>query len=110
MAISIACCVPSLKALGDLPIKNVNDAMVYIRDVAYVRDGYPPQTNIVHVDGARSVILSVLKNGRGADQSYDPVVLGQPAIDPHHCHLHSTRRAGVHCRAGSRGSFGALLT
>ena len=52
-----------LKALGDLPIKNVNDAMVYIRDVAHVRDGYPPQTNIVHVDGARSVILSVLKNG-----------------------------------------------
>jgi multidrug efflux pump subunit AcrB len=52
-----------LKALGDLPIKSVNDAMVYIRDVAHVRDGNPPQTNIVHVDGTRSVILSVLKNG-----------------------------------------------
>ena len=37
--------------LGDLPIKNVNGAMVYIRDVAQVHDGNPPQTNIVHVDG-----------------------------------------------------------
>jgi len=52
-----------IRALGDLPIKSVNDAMVYIRDVAHVRDGNPPQTNIVHVNGSRSVLLSVLKNG-----------------------------------------------
>jgi len=39
--------------LGDLPIKVVNGATVYIRDVAHVRDGNAPQTNIVHVDGAR---------------------------------------------------------
>jgi len=52
-----------LRALGDLPIKSVNDAMVYIRDVAHVRDGTPPQTNIVHVNQSRSVLLSVLKNG-----------------------------------------------
>jgi multidrug efflux pump subunit AcrB len=50
-------------ALGDLPIKVVNGATVYIRDVAQVRDGNPPQTNIVHVEGSRSVLLSVLKNG-----------------------------------------------
>ena len=37
--------------------------MVYMRDVAQVRDGNPPQTNIVHVDGSRSVLLPVLKNG-----------------------------------------------
>jgi len=49
--------------LGDLPIKAVNGATVYIRDVAHVRDGSAPQTNIVHVDGARSVLMSVLKNG-----------------------------------------------
>jgi CzcA family heavy metal efflux pump len=49
--------------LGDLPIKVVNGATVYIRDVAQVRDGSAPQTNIVHVDGARSVLMSVLKNG-----------------------------------------------
>jgi len=49
--------------LGDLPIKSVNGAMVYIRDVAHVRDGNPPQTNIVHVDGNRSVLMQILKNG-----------------------------------------------
>lgn len=52
-----------LDALGDLPIKAVNGGMVYIRDVAHVRDGNPPQQNIVHVNGSRSVLLSVLKNG-----------------------------------------------
>lgn len=49
--------------LGNLPIKTVNGAMVYIRDVADVHDGNSPQTNIVHVDGNRSVLMSVLKNG-----------------------------------------------
>jgi multidrug efflux pump subunit AcrB len=52
-----------LAALDNLPIKTVNGAMVYIRDVGHVRDGNPPQTNIVHVDGNRSVLLQVLKNG-----------------------------------------------
>jgi multidrug efflux pump subunit AcrB len=52
-----------LDELGDLPIKTVDGAMVYVRDVAQVRDGNPPQTNIVHVDGNRSVLLQVLKNG-----------------------------------------------
>ena len=37
--------------------------MVYVHDVAHVRDGNPPQTNIVHVDGNRSVLMLVLKNG-----------------------------------------------
>ena len=49
--------------LGNLPVKVVNGATVYIRDVAHVRDGNPPQTNIVHVDGGRSVLMSILKNG-----------------------------------------------
>lgn len=49
--------------LGNLPIKSVNGAMVYIRDVANVHDGNSPQTSIVHVDGNRSVLMSVLKNG-----------------------------------------------
>ena len=52
-----------IKALGDLPIKAVNGAMVYLHDVAQVRDGNPPQQNIVHVDGNRSVLMFVLKNG-----------------------------------------------
>ncbi|HLG84799.1 MAG TPA: efflux RND transporter permease subunit [Bradyrhizobium sp.] len=52
-----------MQELGDLPIKTVNGAMVYVRDVASVRDGNPPQTNIVHVNGNRSVLMMVLKAG-----------------------------------------------
>jgi multidrug efflux pump subunit AcrB len=52
-----------MQELGDLPIKTVNGAMVYVRDVAHVRDGNPPQTNIVHVNGNRSVLMMVLKAG-----------------------------------------------
>ncbi len=49
--------------LGNLPIKVVNGAMIYVHDVASVRDGNPPQTNIVHVNGNRSVLMMVLKAG-----------------------------------------------
>jgi multidrug efflux pump subunit AcrB len=52
-----------IEELGDLPIRTVNGATIYIRDVAHVHDGNSPQTNIVHVDGHRSVLMSVLKNG-----------------------------------------------
>ena len=52
-----------INQLGDLPIKVVNGTMVYVRDVASVRDGNAVQTNIVHVDGGRSVLMSVFKNG-----------------------------------------------
>jgi len=52
-----------LEELGNLPVKVVDGATVYIRDVGNVRDGNPPQTNIVHVDGGRSVLMTVLKAG-----------------------------------------------
>lgn len=61
--ISLNNAAATIKDLGDLPIKSVNGAMVYIRDVAHVHDGNAPQTNIVHVNGNRSVLMSVLKNG-----------------------------------------------
>jgi len=53
----------SVEALNDLPIKAVNGAEIYMRDVAHVRDGSAPQTNVVHVDGSRSVVMTILKNG-----------------------------------------------
>ena len=53
----------AIKDIGNLPIKVVNGSTIYIRDVANVHDGNSPQTNIVHVDGGRSVLMSVLKNG-----------------------------------------------
>jgi len=49
--------------LNDLPIKTVNGAMIYIRDVAHVRDGNPPQTNIVRVDGHRALLMAIMKTG-----------------------------------------------
>jgi multidrug efflux pump subunit AcrB len=52
-----------IQGLNDLPVRSFNGAMVYIRDVAHVRDGFPPQTNIVRVDGQRASLLSVIKTG-----------------------------------------------
>jgi multidrug efflux pump subunit AcrB len=49
--------------LEDLPIKRVNGTVVYMRDVAHVRDGAPPQTNVVHVDGTHAVLMTILKAG-----------------------------------------------
>ena len=52
-----------LAALNDLPVKYVNGAVVYVRDVAHVRDGFAVQTNLVRRDGRRSVLLTVIKKG-----------------------------------------------
>ncbi len=53
----------TIQGLNDFPIRQVNGAMVYVRDVAHVRDGFPPQTNIVRVNGQRASLITVLKNG-----------------------------------------------
>jgi CzcA family heavy metal efflux pump len=53
----------AIDELGRLPVKVVNGGTIYLHDVADVHDGNSPQTNIVHVDGGRSVLMSVLKNG-----------------------------------------------
>jgi multidrug efflux pump subunit AcrB len=49
--------------LNDMPIKRFNGGVLYIRDVAHVRDGFAPQTNIVRVNGSRAVLMSVEKTG-----------------------------------------------
>jgi multidrug efflux pump subunit AcrB len=54
---------PIVDELNNLPIKAVNGAVIYIRDVAHVRDGNPPQTNIVRVDGKRAILMSIMKTG-----------------------------------------------
>lgn len=48
----------TIRGLNDLPIKQVNGGIVYVHDVAHVRDGYPPQTNIVRVNGQRASLLT----------------------------------------------------
>jgi len=53
----------TVEELNAIPVKVVNGATITMRDVAHVRDGSAPQTNVVHVDGARSVTMTILKNG-----------------------------------------------
>jgi len=53
----------AIAGLNDLPVNSTGSATTYLKDVAFVRDGFSPQTNIVRKDGARGVLLSVLKNG-----------------------------------------------
>ena len=53
----------TVEELNDLPVKASADVPIYIRDVAHVRNGYPPQTNIVRVNGQRAAMLTVMKSG-----------------------------------------------
>ena len=56
----------SIADLNDIPIKYVNGATVFVKDVAQVHDGYAVQQNIVRTDGKRSVLLSIIKNGNAS--------------------------------------------
>ncbi len=51
------------RELNDVPVRTVNGTVVFVRDVAHVRDGSAPQTNLVRVDGRHSVMMSVIKTG-----------------------------------------------
>lgn len=57
---------PTVEELNNLPIKATPQGVLYIRDVAHVRDGFAPQTDIVRVDGARAVMMSVQKTGKSS--------------------------------------------
>ncbi|WP_025599900.1 efflux RND transporter permease subunit [Burkholderia sp. WSM2230] len=60
---------PTLEGLNDIPVRTVNGATTYLREVAHVRDGFSPQTNIVRQNGHRGVLISVLKNGSASTLS-----------------------------------------
>jgi multidrug efflux pump subunit AcrB len=65
--------------LNDLPVKVVGNSTVYLRDVAHVRDGFAPQTNVVRRDGSRGTLVTILKTG--AASTLD-VVAGIRALLP----------------------------
>jgi multidrug efflux pump subunit AcrB len=65
--------------LNRIPIKTIGGTTIYIKDVAWVRDGFPPQTNIVRVDGQRSVLLTIQKAGNASTLS---VISGIKALLP----------------------------
>lgn len=56
----------TIAAVNELPIRAANGAVVLMKDVAQVRNGFLPQTNIVRIDGKRSALLTVLKNGQAS--------------------------------------------
>ncbi|CAN7534895.1 efflux RND transporter permease subunit [Caballeronia sp. 15715] len=59
----------TIAALNDIPVRTLNGATTYLREVAHVRDGFSPQTNIVRQNGHRGVLMSVLKNGSASTLS-----------------------------------------
>ena len=69
-----------IAALNDLPIRKVNGTLVYIRDVAFVHDGAPPQTNVVRVDGSHAVLMTIQKSGSASTLD---VIDGVKALLPH---------------------------
>jgi multidrug efflux pump subunit AcrB len=65
--------------LNRIPIKTIGSTTIYIKDVAWVRDGFPPQTNIVKVNGQRSVLLTIQKAGNASTLN---VIAGIKALLP----------------------------
>jgi len=59
----------SIAELNDLPVKTVNGSTIYMRDVAHVRDGFSPQTNVVLTNGQRGVLMSIYKTGNNSTLS-----------------------------------------
>ena len=95
----------TIAELNDLPVKTVNGSTIYMRDVAHIRDGFAPQTNIVHMDGVRGALMSMLKVGsastitivEGVKAHGSTCVTVSPAGDEDHRALRSVAvRAGVH--------------
>ena len=86
--------------LNDLPIKKVEGATIYVRDVAFVHDSNPPQTNVVRVDGGKAVLMSILKIGSGSTLD---VIEGVKALLPK---IRASLPKGLHLVAvGDQSTF-----
>jgi multidrug efflux pump subunit AcrB len=78
--IDIANAAPqTIAQLNRIPVKTIGSTTIYISDVAWVRDGFPPQTNIVRVNGQRSSLLTVQKNGHTSTLN---IIAGVKALLP----------------------------
>ncbi len=80
----------TIAELNDLPVKRAGGTIVYVRDVANVHDGSPPQTNIVRMDGDRAVMMTIQKAGSASTLD---IVAGVKAVLPR---IESTLPPGVH--------------
>jgi multidrug efflux pump subunit AcrB len=82
----------TLEELNDMPVKRANGAIIYVRDVATVRDGFAPQQNIVRRDGVRGTLLTIMKGG--AASTLDVVKGIKEALEP----LKTTIPPGIEVR------------
>jgi multidrug efflux pump subunit AcrB len=93
--------------LNNAPIKTVNGITTYIRDVAHVHDGSPPQTNVVRVNGQRAVLMSILKIGDASTLDIVDTLQGMlPAIRaaiPQDLEIHSLSDQSLFVRAAISG-------
>ena len=90
----------AIDAFNNLPIKTVGGAVIYMRDVAFVHDGSPPQTNVVRVDGQNAVLLSIIKSGATSTLS---IISGVKALLPQ---IEKTLPPGLNLTtAGDQSSF-----
>ena len=105
--------------LNNLPIKTSGSAVIYIRDVAHVRDGFPPQTNIVRVDGQRSALMTTMKTGNSStldiiSQIKEELPVIQKGLPPQ-LQIHYLNDQSIFVRAAIKGVvreaiIAALLT
>jgi multidrug efflux pump subunit AcrB len=70
----------TIQGLNDIPIRTVGNSTIYVHDVAFVRDGFPPQTNIVRVDGRRSTLMTIQKIGTASTLD---IIAGIKQLLPH---------------------------
>ncbi len=111
---------PELVAgLGDLPIRQLNGATVYVRDVAQVRDGFAPQANIVRQNGTRGALMTILKSGNASTldiiQRIKAILPRVQSTLPPELELHPQFDQSVFVRAAlwgvvTEGALAALLT
>jgi multidrug efflux pump subunit AcrB len=105
--------------LNDLPVKTSGNSVIYIRDVAHVRDGFPPQTNIVRVNGQRSALMTVMKTGNASTLDIISQIKAElPVIQkglPPQLQIHYLNDQSIFVRAAIKGVvreaiIAALLT
>ena len=93
--------------INDLPIRSQNGAVTFVRDVAFVHDGHPPQTNIVRVNGRRAVLMTIQKTGSASTLNIvNSIKERLPRVRellPAGAHIDATGDQSVFVRAAVRG-------
>jgi CzcA family heavy metal efflux pump len=97
----------ALEKINDLPVKKVNGTIIYMRDVAFVHQGSPPQTNLVRVNGSRAVLMTILKAGSSSTLSViDGVKSLLPRVEeslPSSLNLHAVGDQSIFVKAAVSG-------